>query len=81
MYYVYVIQSIKSGDLYFGYTPDLKRRLENHNTGKCKSTKTNMPWKVIYYEAYSSSELAKIREKRLKQFGQSYAMLKKRIGL
>jgi putative endonuclease len=38
-YYIYVLQS-KSGKMfYIGYTMNIKRRLEDHNAGKVKSTK------------------------------------------
>ncbi|HKB88873.1 MAG TPA: GIY-YIG nuclease family protein, partial [Patescibacteria group bacterium] len=30
MYYVYILKSSKSGKLYYGYTKDLKRRLQEH---------------------------------------------------
>jgi len=34
MFYVYILKSEKDGKLYIGYTNDLKRRLEEHNSGK-----------------------------------------------
>lgn len=64
--YVYVIQSIKYGNLYFGYTSDLKERLKRHNNGFNISTKSHKPWKLIHYEAYIDDNDAKRREKYLK---------------
>jgi putative endonuclease len=66
MFYVYILQSEKNGELYKGYTSDLKRRLKEHNQGLNFSTKRYMPWKVIYYEACIEESDAKRREKYLK---------------
>ena len=51
MYYVYVLKSLKDGDLYTGSTNNLKRRFEEHNLGKEKSTRYRRPFELIYYEA------------------------------
>jgi predicted GIY-YIG superfamily endonuclease len=53
--------------------------LDEHNSGKCFSTKGYLPIKLIYYEAYLSRTDAFNREKKLKQFGSSVAKLKMRI--
>lgn len=67
MFYVYVLESLKNGNLYTGYTKDLKKRLEEHNRGLNLSTKPYMPWKVIYYEACLNEKDAKRREGYLKK--------------
>lgn len=79
MVYVYVLRSEAFNQWYIGYTPDLKRRLETHNTGKVESTKRYMPWKLIYYEAYTDEFLARQRERKLKHHGRGFKELKKRI--
>lgn len=66
MFYVYCIESKKNDKLYFGYTNDLKRRLEEHNKGLNISTKQYKPWIVIYYEACIMESDAERREKYLK---------------
>jgi putative endonuclease len=67
MFYVYCLQSEKEKEeLYFGYTADLKNRLEEHNSGKNISTKRYLPWKLIYYEACLLESDAHRREKYLK---------------
>lgn len=58
MHYVYVLQNSK-GQLYKGYTIDLKLRIIKHNTGAVKSTKNGRPWTLIYYEAFLSKGSAK----------------------
>ncbi|MCA9392377.1 GIY-YIG nuclease family protein [candidate division WWE3 bacterium] len=65
-YYVYVLQSIKDKSLYIGFTEDLKRRLNEHNSGKNISTKKSLPHKIIFYEAFLDKSDALNREKYLK---------------
>lgn len=79
MYYVYVIKSLRDEQLYFGYTSDLKKRLEKHQQGKVRSTKSRKPFCLIYYEAYYSKELALNREKQLKHYSNAWTQLKRRI--
>ncbi|HSA83879.1 MAG TPA: GIY-YIG nuclease family protein [Patescibacteria group bacterium] len=62
MYYVYVLKSLKDGNLYKGSTADLKKRIERHNTGQVPSTKNRRPFKLIYYEAYQVKSDAIKRE-------------------
>ncbi|MCF8107566.1 MAG: GIY-YIG nuclease family protein [Desulfohalobiaceae bacterium] len=38
MYYVYVLISLKDGKFYTGSTDDLKRRMNEHSSGKVVST-------------------------------------------
>jgi putative endonuclease len=53
MFTVYVIQSA-SGKRYTGYTSDLERRLLEHNSGLCKTTKVDRNWQVIYSEEFTT---------------------------
>lgn len=66
MHYVYVLESTKGKKIYIGFTSDLKNRFELHNSGKVKSTKFYLPWKLVYYEAYLGKPDATKREKELK---------------
>lgn len=77
MHYVYVLKN-EFSELYYGCTNNLKKRFFEHNSGKSFSTK-NHQWKLVYYEAYFSEENAIAREKRLKNYGQALAQLKRRI--
>ncbi len=79
MFYVYVLKSKKDGNLYTGSTNNLSRRLKEHNEGKCFSTKTRIPFEIIYYEAYKSESDARKREHNLKLRSRAFAQLKKRI--
>ena len=77
MYYFYVIKN-ESDKLYHGYSSNLRKRLFEHNKDINFSTKKHV-WKLIYYEAYFSQEDAKERERQIKQFGQAWAQLRRRI--
>ncbi len=76
MFYVYLIKD-KNNKLYFGYTSDLKKRLQNHKLGHTRTTKIMKDIELYYYEAYKNEVQARQREKKLKQYGSSYAGLKK----
>jgi putative endonuclease len=52
MFFVYILKSLKDGDLYIGFTSDLENRTKEHNSGGVFSTRHRRPLKVIYYEAY-----------------------------
>ena len=78
MYYVYVLKSSKSGNLYTGWTTDLKRRFQEHNDGLSFATKPYLPWKLIFYSAFETERLAKDFELYLKS-GSEKAFLKKRL--
>lgn len=68
-YYIYVLRSIKDGKFYTGYTDNLKRRLEEHNSGKVTSTKNRAPFELIYFEGCKNQQDATHREKYLKTSG------------
>jgi len=65
MFYVYFIL-LDNGDIYKGYTADLKRRWCEHSTGKVKSTSIYKDKKLVGYEAYLFESDARRREHFLK---------------
>ena len=81
MYYVYLLKSVKTHKLYVGSTPDLRRRFIQHNAGKNLSTKSGVPWQLLYYEAFPAKHLALERERKLKRYGRGMVALKERLGL
>ena len=66
MYHIYILQSEKNKKYYIGYKKVLKRRLEEHNSKHAKSTKSGIPWKIVYVENYQTKHDAIIRENKLK---------------
>lgn len=78
MFYTYVLKSIKDGQLYIGWTDDLKQRFKSHNKGLVDATKSRIPFDLVYYEACIDKEKAIAREKYFKSgFGRNF--LKSRI--
>ena len=77
MYYFYVLEN-EVGELYYGSSNDLKRRLGEHQAGKSFATKGSK-WTLIYYEAYQSEADARDREYKVKHNGGTKMHLKKRI--
>jgi len=79
MWYAYILQSEKNKRLYIGFTDDLKRRLEEHNSGKGgKYTKDNRPFKLIFYEAFINKKDASKAERFFKT-GYGREVLKDKI--
>ena len=66
MFYVYVIYSEQHRRFYKGMTADLPNRLDEHNSGKMKSTKAFLPWILVYSETFESRIDARLREKYFK---------------
>lgn len=65
-FYVYVLESLKDGNRYVGYTTNLKKRLKEHETDQSFSTKSRLPFKLIYFEGCLDELDAKRREHYLK---------------
>ncbi|MDD5135719.1 MAG: GIY-YIG nuclease family protein [Candidatus Omnitrophica bacterium] len=66
MYYVYVIQSLKTNTYYIGCTEDLSKRLREHNRNRTKSTKNKGPWYLVYKEEIIDKHNALLRERYIK---------------
>ncbi len=69
-YFVYLIVSdLKKNKKfsYVGYTNNLKKRLNLHNTGKGAKFTRGKKWKLVYYEKYDSKSSAMINEFKLKK--------------
>ncbi|MHC4155856.1 MAG: GIY-YIG nuclease family protein [Planctomycetota bacterium] len=67
MYYVYILQSLKTGRLYIGHTDNLTRRLEEHNSGRGgKYTQQHGPWRLAHNECHPDRPSAVRREMYLK---------------
>ena len=78
MFYVYVLQSLLDSNFYTGFTDNLERRIDEHNSGKVKSTKNRAPFQLVYFEGSLNKNNALHREKYLKTtYGKRY--LKNRI--
>tara|TARA_B100000676_G_C17238997_1_gene417677 strand:- start:222 stop:464 length:243 start_codon:yes stop_codon:yes gene_type:complete len=78
-FYVYLIVSrLKNNKKisYVGYTNNLQKRLNLHNTGKGAKFTKGRKWKLVYYEKYATKSLAMKNEFILKK---NYKLRKKII--
>ncbi len=66
MFYAYVLQPLKKNILYKGSTENLNQRLEQHNNGLVTFTSKFRPWKIVYFETFSTRAEAMVREKFFK---------------
>ena len=63
--YTYIL-SCADGSLYVGSARDLRLRLAQHNAGEgAKHTRSRVPVRLVYYEAYDRIDEAFAREKQL----------------
>lgn len=71
MNYTYIVKC-SDETFYTGWTNDLKKRIEMHNSGKgAKYTKARLPVELVYYEAFDTKEEAMSREWHIKRFSRS----------
>ncbi len=68
MFYTYILKSLKTGKHYIGSTDDLIGRLKRHNSGRNKSTKSGIPWIMIYQESFATKQEAYRREMQIKRY-------------
>lgn len=67
MNYVYILKC-SDETLYTGWTNNLDKRLEAHNSGKgAKYTRVRLPVKLVYYEEYEDKIEAMKREYEIKR--------------
>ena len=78
MYYTYILLSSKSHIFYFGSTNNLKGRLKYHNEGRVKSTKSHIPWRLVWYAGFETEKEARDFELYLKT-GSGKAFAYKRL--
>lgn len=71
MNYTYIVKC-SDNTFYTGWTNDLKKRIEMHNSGKgAKYTKARLPVELVYYEAFDTKEEAMSREWHIKRLSRS----------
>ena len=69
MNYTYIVRC-SDGSLYTGWTNNIEKRINDHNSGKgAKYTKARRPVVLAYYEEFDTKEEAMRREWEIKQLG------------
>jgi putative endonuclease len=72
--YTYIIRCA-DGTLYTGWTNDIEKRLQAHNSGGgAKYTRSRLPVSLVYYEPYETKEEAMSREWHIKRMTRAQKM-------
>ena len=67
MNYTYIVRC-KDNTFYTGWTTNIEKRIEVHNSGKgAKYTKSRRPVELVYFEEFNTKEEAMRREYEIKQ--------------
>ena len=78
MFYFYVLQFKNNKKFYYGFTGNLKRRIQEHKSSKSMFTSRNGQFDLIFYEAYISEKDAREAEKYFKT-GHGREVLKSKL--
>lgn len=70
-HYAYMLRC-NDNSIYSGYTTNLEKRLETHNSGKgAKYTRARLPVKLEYFEEFNDKKEALKREREFKKYKHS----------
>ncbi|UYO98935.1 GIY-YIG nuclease family protein [Oceanotoga sp. DSM 15011] len=73
--YTYILKC-SDNSLYTGWTNDLKKRLETHNSGKgSKYTRSRLPVEIVYFEEFKNKSDAMKREYEIKKFSRKNKLI------
>jgi putative endonuclease len=78
MYYVYILESVKTKKYYIVTTDNLKRRINEHNSGNSDFTSWSGPYKLVWFSAFQNKTKAYSFEKYLKS-SSGFAFRNKRL--
>ncbi len=79
MYQIYVLENQNDKSWYIGYTADLNKRVNEHQSGYgSQTTRVKGNWEIMYCEGYKNRADAKGRERFLKS-GSGRKFLKKQL--
>ena len=63
----YILKSLKTGKYYVGHTNNLVRRFSEHNSGQTKSTKSGIPWEIVFTKEFETNSEAAAFENYIKK--------------
>ena len=73
-YFVYILESQKDNRFYSGQTNNLEKRIQDHNKGYSKYTKSFRPWKLFAYKKCTTRKESMALEKKLKNLKSTVRM-------
>ena len=65
--FVYILKSLKDNKSYIGSSPNVYRRLNEHNKGYVKSTKSRLPFVLINILEFENLDVARKMENKFKR--------------
>jgi putative endonuclease len=68
VYYCYILKSLKDSRYYFGFTSNIDKRIDKHNSGGVTSTRYRIPFVLHYLETFGTKLEAYKREQFFKSF-------------
>ena len=68
-YKVYVLRSQRTEKFYIGHSERFDERLREHNSGESKSTKSGIPWELVYQKEFQTRSEAMRQELQIKKRG------------
>ena len=68
-HFVSILKSQATGRYYCGETQDIEDRLERHNSGRSKSTKSGIPWELVQLVVLANRIEARKLESKIKRIG------------
>ena len=69
LFTTYILFSHSSKRFYTGSSKNLERRLSEHNSGQNKSTRTGIPWKIVFTLSFPSHAESLKKELEIKKRG------------
>jgi putative endonuclease len=78
---VYILYSKSCKKFYTGQTQDLENRIEEHNQGETKSTKSCAPYSVVWSSEVETRGDAMKLETKIKKRGANRFLIDQRIPL
>lgn len=73
--YTYIVRCCDA-TLYTGWTNDLDKRMEAHNSGKgARYTRSRRPVELVYFESFDTKQEAMHREWEIKQLNREEKLL------
>ncbi|MGY5847227.1 GIY-YIG nuclease family protein [Salegentibacter sp. HM20] len=72
-YYIYILSNKNRSVLYVGYTSNLHLRMKQHQKRRgAKFTRDYNVFDLLYYEVFKNAQLAKSRERQLKNWHKAW---------
>ncbi len=80
-YTVYILYSQKRSRYYVGQTHDINERLKRHNKSLVTSTKTGVPWDLVFTKEVKTRSEALFLEKKIKGRGSKRCLQDNQFGV